>query len=491
MKIQTILDELSMQYQILSYTDLSQAIADPTVIYRALRDGHKPTFMPEDRFLFYCAGHVGQKTLAYLNHAADIFDVSRCFLLVVCHSHDDFSGEEIGLKILPIESSSYTENDIISTHSLCALPWFHAEYMNQGEIRPCCFNKISSGKAYITLEEFFYSPDMEQLRQAMLNGEKPKSCQVCWDNESRGLNSLRQWRTKFHKEEFFTEYLVHPKLRSLVMRPSTVCNFKCRICNNRSSSLWLQEDYAHASDDQNKKKLYQMIERSRWFDNDNRHQQDLLNSLSDLKYIDIYGGEPLLIKEFKTILEHCIKIGTASRQILHFNTNASVFPKETFQLMDHFKETHISLSIDDIGERFEMERGGCWTEVDHNVNKFLALDPEKYKISILATVSNLNLLYLDELLDWANAKHLTYTLQVLDSPAIYHYTRVSQTVIDLTIKKYSNHENKFLRALAESLQNTKPVDTTEWIEITQTLDHRRGQCFKKSHPALAQGMGYV
>lgn len=485
---------LHAKYKVLDFVDLSLISQQPSLGFKVFKNQFKPAFESRDRIVFFANGHVGARTLKYLQYAADVFDISRCFVLVCCSSHDTVSGsDDIEFFETKVDGNSFDDSSIISVDSFCVMPHMSVEFFNNGSIKTCCFiqDTLKESNDSRPVTELFYSDKMNQLRNSLLAGEKPASCQACWTNESKNLGSLRQWRNKSHRNEFLTDLIDHPKIRSCSLRVSTVCNFKCRICNYNSSSQWAEELLKYETDSYTLEKVKQSIKRNKWFDRDQTTVEEIKEICEDLDFIDIYGGEPLLIKQFKTVLEHCVKIGSAPRQRLHFNTNASVFPEETFRLMDHFKETHISLSIDDIGQRFELERGGCWSEVDHNVDRFLALDPDKYKISIQVTVSNLNLLYLDELLDWANTKQLTYTLQALDLPAVYQYTQVSQAVIDLAIKKYLNHENSFLRSLAESLQNTQAVDTSKWIETTQTLDHRREQCIKHSHPELAQAMGYV
>jgi hypothetical protein len=180
----------------------------------------------------------------------------------------------------------------------------------------------------------------------------------------------------------------------------------------------------------------------------------------------------------------------AKKQRLHFNTNGSLFPVELIELMHEFKEVTISLSIDDIGKRFEIIRGGTWAEVDHHVDLFLSCNPEIFKISGQITVSNLNVLYLDELLSWAEDKKLPLTLQMLSSPEYLQYDRVTQTVKNLVVKKYHNHPNQTLQDIAKSIQETVPVDGRKWVAEMTRLDSRRKQNMLSSHFELASGMGY-
>lgn len=493
MNIQSLKDDLNKRYSVMAFVDLNDTVADPTVGYQCMKDNHKQSFDPTERIVFFADNHVGPKTIAYLRHAADIYDISRCFILVACPSHDT-TVETGDLEFLThsIINGKFSDDAMMSTSTICALPWFHVEYMNQGKIYPCCNSSMSrSSEGYASVIDFFSSQDMKDLRQDLLQGRRPSSCQQCWLTEDNGLESLRQWRTKSHRDEFFTQRLSDPKITSLVMRPSIVCNFKCRICSSRCSSQWLQEEYSFASNINEKKKIAKLIDQSRWFDKDERYQEDFFKILPDLEYIDIYGGEPLLIKQLDQVLDICIDHGSSSKQTLHFNTNGSVFPEKTIEKMHFFKKVAISISIDDIGPRFEITRGGVWSEIESNVKRFKSCDPDIFVISLLITVSNLNLLYLDEIVDWAEKNDLPWTFNMLAGPEYLRFDKVSETVSSRAIEKYRNHHRPILQNIAATLLSKDAVDSTHWVKEMQKMDDRRGQDMTATHPELCLGMGYV
>ena len=477
--------ELCKKFKVLEFIDLASIADRPTTGFAVFKNQYKEVFEPNERIVFYTGQFVGAKTLAYLQYAADLFDISRCFVLVCCaETSNPVISNDIEFMITGIDSEPFDDRNMISVNSICSLPWFHAEYMGVSKI--CCFNSEYAQNG--TIVEFFNSDKINSLRTQLLSGEYPSSCDVCWTSESKGFSSLRQWRNKTHKEEFFTEYLDQPKIRSLVVFPSTVCNFKCRSCGPEKSSQWMQEELAYAADESEKQKLFELISVTQWFNSDK--SKEIFDIWPTLEYIDIYGGEPLMNKQFKELLQTSIQSGVAKKQRLHFNTNGSLFPVELIELMHEFKEVTISLSIDDIGKRFEIIRGGTWAEVDHHVDLFLSCNPEIFKISGQITVSNLNVLYLDELLSWAEDKKLPLTLQMLSSPEYLQYDRVTQTVKNLVVKKYHNHPNQTLQDIAKSIQETVPVDGRKWVAEMTRLDSRRKQNMLSSHFELASGMGY-
>jgi len=340
-----------------------------------------------------------------------------------------------------------------------------------------------------TVKEYFHSEKMVNLRTQLLAGQYPESCNVCWKIESNGSESLRQWRNKTHKEEFFTNYLDHPSLKSLAIRPSTVCNFKCRSCGAHSSSMWAQEKLKYETDPGKKQNLLKIITDGQWA-NTSKYKE-IVDVWPGLEFVDIYGGEPLMIKQFKQLLEVSIESGASKKQRLHFNTNGSLFPVDLIELMHQFREVTISLSIDDIKERFEIIRGGIWEEIDRNVDQFLSCDPNIFKVSALVTVSNLNVLYLDELISWAEHKNLPLTFNILVTPSYLAYNHVTQPVKELIIKKYQNHPDQRLKSIVDTVVKTQPIDGNQWVEQMVQLDMRRDQNMLSSHYELASGMGYT
>jgi MoaA/NifB/PqqE/SkfB family radical SAM enzyme len=485
--------QLSTQFQILCFTDLSTILISPSQGFKIFHDQYKEVFENNERIVFYVNGHVGPKTLAFLHHASDVFDISRCFVMVCCPSHDHVEQHnDLEFMTVDIESPIFKDDSVISVNTLCVMPHFNLEYANNGQIKACCFIKdvLRDQNDTTPVQQIFHADKISNLRHRLMQGQRPPECNICWEQENKGLQSLRQWRNKYHKKEFLTDLLDKPKIKSVSVRASTICNFKCRICTYESSSSWAEEELAHETDPLKKAKVLQSIKQNKWFDNDTHNPDEVINLCEDLDFIDVYGGEPLLLKQFKRMLEASINTGSCARQRLHFNTNASLFPTDLILLMHKFKEVDICCSIDDIGTRFETERGGSWAGIEQNIDNFLSLDRKIFKVSCLVTVSNLNLLYLDELLQWANRKQLPLVFNILNQPKYLRYDRVSDQVRTLAIKKYQDHDNETLRSLSRDLEQTTAVDTTEWLRQMHKLDLRRGQNIMISHPELAQGMGY-
>ena len=98
-------------------------------------------------------------------------------------------------------------------------------------------------------------------------------------------------------------------------------------------------------------------------------QNQINHLLPSITNIDMYGGEPFLIKRFSEILKSAVDRDLAKHIRLHYNSNGSVWPSELINYWPNFKLVDINFSIDAIGDQFNLQRGGSWNDVESNILK--------------------------------------------------------------------------------------------------------------------------
>ena len=211
--------------------------------------------------------------------------------------------------------------------------------------------------------------------------------------------------------------------------------------------------------------------------------------MPNLINIEFLGGEPFLLKQLPKFLQLAVDSGHADHIRLHMSTNGSIFPDSTIGLLNCFKEVEIALSIDNLGHRFEYERGGNWDDIEKNISKFQS--QTKLKLFIAPAVSIQNVLYLDEVIDWANEKNIKIILSFVNHPLYLSIDNMTDTAKNLIIAKYQNHKHKELRLLAQRLQTSASSDGQEFVKFMKTLDVHRGQSFINTHKEIALAMGYA
>lgn len=486
-----LVQSLSEKYQVLCCIDLATINQNHSAIYKIFSEHRKDVFEPNERLVFYSSGLPSDRLLKHIQKAANLIDISSCFIMI-CGPHDltkqlqSLSHDNNVIEYYPalLESKSLDADQLNDESTICPLPWMHLEIKHNGNIHPCCVSTTCLGSANENnLNTVMQGEQMQKLRSEFLSGQKPQGCQHCWKLESNGQQSNRQWHVKHYEKKFYSEYLDNPKIRSLDIKPGNVCNFKCRICNPINSSLYAEEYYL-------KTKIAIKSANSRWLEYNVYVWDQLEKLLPDIENLDFYGGEPFLIKEIPKLLQSAIDQKRSKHMRLHFNTNGSVFPTKLIPLLKQFRHVDVALSIDNIGQRFELERGGEWAEVQQNIFNFKKLNSENFSIYLMPTVNIQNIYYLDELFEWAEQNQIRVTLNFLDDPQWVSIDYLTPNAIKLVVDKFKNSTYPELRALATRVSRSSGSNGIEFVKHSKRFDILRGQDFAKSHREIARAMGY-
>ncbi len=245
-----------------------------------------------------------------------------------------------------------------------------------------------------SIREIFHSDYYKNIRQEIRDGERPKNCDACWRDEDNGVKSKRQLYHEYaairYPEINYAEEPDMPEDLQIIL--STTCNLKCRTCNPNYSSKWVKEAEERKMPYIKESVNVEMddIENSKFW-------TDLDDWLPHAKYLEVMGGEPFYMKEFKVFANKLIDDGISKNVHVNLSTNGTTLNKEFLQKMiDNFASVGFNVSIDGIGKRFEYLRHGAnWKEVSDNLDYFHSLTPG-IAIGIMMTISSLNVHYLAE-----------------------------------------------------------------------------------------------
>jgi MoaA/NifB/PqqE/SkfB family radical SAM enzyme len=247
---------------------------------------------------------------------------------------------------------------------------------------------------------FITNNSLNEIREAMLRGERPDVCSFCWNLEDKNRISSRQRANNDYK----TREL---KLTSYDLRNDDTCNLSCRMCNPMNSTT--------------KQKEWNALERG-YFKSNSIATLDIIN-IDTVEHLYMAGGEPFLNPELETFLDKCIQQDRLHVK-LQFNTNCSTNSKNLITKLKLFDNIHIIASCDGYGEMFEYIR------YPHKWNKFVK-NLEIYKefsksICFNVTIMNYNIDSLHVLINWIeeNYKDSIILLNILDKPKIYQFTNL-------------------------------------------------------------------
>ena len=406
----------------------------------------------------------------------------------------------------------------ISTDNLCGLLWGSLCNEPGGSVRSCCISRDklrdSSNNEFNLATtnplNILKSEQAAWLRKEILEGRKPSQCDTCWIDEDNGKESKRQmyngffeqwyknqgtdWSSNIQEEDI--------KLIDIQLIFGNTCNLKCRSCNPNYSSKWVEESY-----DRN-------ISDSFGIENNTIDMNDPSNSkfwtefdewTVNLGRIEIMGGEPFYVKEFKNFINKLIESGRSQYIELSLSTNGTILDKEFLEkIIRNFKEVAFSVSIDGIEDKFEYLRHPAkWDEVKANLDYFYKLhtdDNYPVVIQLTHTVTALNIMSLSEFHQYFETNYPRFHIW----NNVAHYPKwLTPSVLPRYVKKYITNKlgqyqfkNKTeIRSIINYMNSelytgeTAPHETAEikWQTFkhqTVGADKYREEDFRKVFPEL-------
>jgi len=391
----------------------------------------------------------------------------------------------------------------------CLFPFSNIVLNPSGSVSPCCkynLNKVDTDIDVETLhdktiKELFYQPAMEKIRNDFLNGVEPEACKACWDEESAGITSLRQHRdnvAKWHvaKRNSYPIRYQDPKIITMDLKFSSLCNLKCRICGPYCSSNWLKESQDTGEFHEHTIKIFGKYAERKFV----KHEVnfDIFKELiPDLHIIEFYGGEPLMQPEHARIMEMLAnypdikKLGIE----LFYNTNGTIYDESVSTVWDNMALVEFNISLDDIGPRFEYQRHPAkWAEVIDNIKKYQINAKPNVSISLYCTVSMYNIFYIDELIKY-NADNLKLNLKfnLLHWPDKMSIKNLPNNIKHIIKDKIESLDERSL-SYVQNIFGIKEVvsfmtdnegstnDLAEFIKVTNLHDNYRNESFATTFP---------
>jgi len=366
-----------------------------------------------------------------------------------------------------------------SKDTFCPFPFMHLNMWMDGRLKPCCVAKDYIPDVNIFedgLEKSYNSKGYKQLRVDMMNGKENKLCSGCYDSEKGGAYSYRNELSDKYldlKESLLdktkSDGETELDFKHLDLRPSNICNLKCRTCSPDYSTNWISEHKSYSKE-------------MGWEDfaghslNTKTYELDIKSEyIKDVEHIYIAGGEPLYMKQMYNFidgLENKENIG------LFINTNLTVINKETF--FDRFKDfkiVHPHISCDgrgDVGEFVRTNKN--WNIFEENlkfVKELRERDDINLKYNIQSTVSVLNCFHLFELRYWMMSQGYIYgdidfTFNWVDFPFWYDvksYPMFKEHILDMYKMERDKIEEEIINPLneEETIKNPFYVDITNFI----------------------------
>jgi MoaA/NifB/PqqE/SkfB family radical SAM enzyme len=380
--------------------------------------------------------------------------------------------------------------------SLCHFPFDSMMANTSGIITTCCWGEPiineETGMPYTrhshTLNQVFYSKEMQKLRSDLLSGIKNNNCKKCWRAESEGRSSMRLQEIRTEGEFDQTKI---PQIENIFLSLGNQCNLKCRTCGIDNSSTWVKEHYdtnnflhENTFSEYQKSVIFLEEDSSMFVDS------ILKENIHNANELIITGGEPLMMKNVWKLLDNAVAQGYSKNMALSFHTNCTFWNEKAEQIISKFNEVEISLSIDGVDNRFEyMRHPAKWEQVLPNIDKIIGMQSTHSSLSVSITfaVSSYNVWYLPEVFDFADSKGIVVNAHLLHTPdfmSIRHIPKSIAEEISHRLLSQNSHRDESKKVI--DYMNVPASDSyNQWNKFLQEIDLRdryRGESFADTFP---------
>jgi organic radical activating enzyme len=366
--------------------------------------------------------------------------------------------------------------------TFCVNPWItlHAKF-NEG-MNPCCLFK--NVFKYNTVDEYVNSEELKSIKESLVAGEKIPECVVCWNHEQRGHVSKRQRDNKTYDKIFklLNRDLTKPanKFVEYYIRLGNYCNLRCTSCNDQYSTGWASEN----------KKFNLLSSPAVLLSEDSDVWQNLKDHASTVGAIEFIGGEPFMmcLDQQTDLLKWLVDNNHAQHIRIKYNTNGTRLPTEQLLFWSKFKAVELNISVDGIGKQFEYLRFPAkWDELNSNVRFYQNLrnNVPNLELTIITTVSILNIGYIEEILDYCQSHDLKLFLNMLDRPAVLNLYNFDVNIKSWIASRIQHIDHPVIKNIVENLnQQVSTGNGRSLLNFLEPLDQRRNLDMSDTFPEL-------
>jgi MoaA/NifB/PqqE/SkfB family radical SAM enzyme len=423
----------------------------------------------------------------------------------------------------------------------CSAPFTGLNIRNDGTVRTCCSSmgqsngiKNEQNVPYNVnqndITDVWNSPELRNLRLAMLKNDQKayqRHCAHCIKQEALGLGSIRQRHNNFYPTVPLPDAagnLPNDSIKAFDIRFNTSCDQACVMCGPVNSSMWEKEIDRNAD-------LWWGLPKQEWQHVKNQKYSNLSYSqltglVSQVEYLEIRGGEPLVDREVIKLLRFLVDRGYSEKIYLSIVTNTQNVSFDIVSLLAQFKGGLIRCSIDAVGKRNTYHRyHSNWTRIENGLEQLARIATDdwrdvnlwnSWRVVILPTLTVYNSFHWVDFWDWidnfAYSKNLPCLVAintVKGRPELYHtilpYSKRKKVVDELMNRRrqYKLHTlpndlgnmniewyDKLIQTLSQPQDKDANQLQTAFIKWSQLIESLRGQSLYDYFPEL-KGSLYI
>ena len=319
--------------------------------------------------------------------------------------------------------------------SYCPLVFKEIYSSNLGAYNLCCrairgsiSDKFKTND--ITPFKFFFSKEMEEIREKMLNGETIPLCIKCYGQEETVGYSARTKLIDKCKNEFPTKV---EKIALKLRMYGNYCNLSCVMCQPHNSTTKSNE-----LRDSGLSQFFHHEQTSRTYSQWQETKKDVLDHIHLIDKFHLTGGEPLLLpKHWELMME--IPDDMAKNISLTYDTNFTSLKYKNhsiYDLVDKFKKVNFNVSCDHYKDKLSFIR----YPIDVESFEDNLIEAKEHIGKLSCTVFILNVA---DVIEIKNYYRENFDIK-LETPSTVHYPmmlnvrHLPDDIKNSLIEKYSN-----------------------------------------------------
>jgi len=345
------------------------------------------------------------------------------------------------------------------TDTACAHPWeWYSIDTGLGMWRICPrqqYQPLESGEI-----QFNNHAPLQELRKALVAGEKHPACNDCWQSEASGGD--KSYRKVFESDiwpERGTSAIKTMGPKWVEIKFSNLCNIKCLTCHSICSSLW-EEDVGFSDT--------ALSWMNRDIDPKETRQQYfkwIKDNYNDIQSIQLFGGEPVIHEDFYPLLDLILNAPKdATKKQISYSTNGywpAKFKTKHYEYLERlFNAGHtvfVRFSIDGVGEQGEYVRTNFnWDNFQINFKEYYNEwygHPQITRMRCNVALSILNIQYLDTICQWLddNTPGVVPHYNFVSKPSKFYMKeygnklkRVKELVAKQDFRQYKKYQSHIL-----------------------------------------------
>ena len=225
-------------------------------------------------------------------------------------------------------------------------------------------------------------------------------------------------------------------------------------------------------------------------------KRQIFENISNIKYIELHGGEPTVDKNVWSVLTEIVKSGHNRHINIRVHSNIQNLKLEHIQLWDQFKSGWLGVSIDAYAEENEYIRyKSKWSNIEEKLKltKNLGAHWEQW---VTSSVMAYNCCSMDRLLHWFyeyksahSLSHLNWKMWTVTRPDLMRVEHIPGHLREqavLKLKKFKSEEVDFLIVALQSPLIPSKDSFEELLQYTRVLDTKRKQSVCKVFPHLKE-----